>query len=209
MQGQLSGAQASGTMQEGHLMGRAAVQGGEPTGTSHLVRASSWALGAAVGGSGIPCPAHLCVCSCDQLLWVQLWTWHIGTKELGSLLSGLWAKAGLSFVRDALGRWSCSPQPFLRSWCCWTVWLIAELSPSLLSCLPVCILQLHQWSLLRLLWEMPPLPDSGPHTSWGLSPKAALFQLWPRSLPGAFPWWSLGLSAEHLPTRAPGDREEG
>lgn len=49
MQSQLSGAQASGTMQEGHLMGRAAVQGGEPTGTSRLVGASSWALGAAVG----------------------------------------------------------------------------------------------------------------------------------------------------------------
>ncbi|CAM9365474.1 unnamed protein product [Rangifer tarandus platyrhynchus] len=104
---------------------------------------------------------------------VLLWSASLGAavniahwyRELGSLLSGLWAKAALSFVGDALGRWACSPRPCLGSWCCRTGWLVAELSPSLLSCLLVCVLQLHQWSLLRLLRETPPPPDSGPHTS--------------------------------------------
>lgn len=43
-------------MQEGHLRGRAVVQGGKPTGMSCLGGASSWALGAAVSGLWDPLP---------------------------------------------------------------------------------------------------------------------------------------------------------
>lgn len=72
MQGQLSGAQASGAMQGGHLMGRAVVQGGEPTGMPCLVGASWWALGAAVSGPWDPA-RRTCQCApCDHLLWVRV-----------------------------------------------------------------------------------------------------------------------------------------
>lgn len=88
---------------------------------------SSWAP--LLGAPGV----HV---GCDQLLCAQGWPWHLGTKELASHLFHLWIKAGLSFLRDALGRWSCSSLPFVRPWCCRTVWLIGGIPSSFLSSLP-------------------------------------------------------------------------
>lgn len=82
---------------------------------------SQWALGPPARR------ARLCA-PCGQLLRCSCEGGTLAPRSLGAscLVSG---PKQDRLVRGALGRWPCSPLPCLGPWCCWTIWLMAALSP--------------------------------------------------------------------------------